>query len=164
MRALLRWSPEILRCRAELRTRSIELPTRSRPETLIVTTSRSETGTRTILRRTLIHPIPRGRGSTVGTEAVKTRALLWRSPWRAHFVSAAAKILRVFAARRGALVVHHAALMPAHPVGTLRLAGIAVLRIVALLHLRRAHWHSRSPALPVKPRTLLIAATIRLRR
>ena len=133
--------PEILRRRA------IELPARSRRETPIATMRRDESRTRAILRSTLIHLLPRRKRSAVGTAAIKLRALLRRRHRRAHFVSAAAKILRPFAARCGAEVVHHAARMPPHPVGTLRhprIAGAAEIGTIPLLHPRR-----KSPALPV---------------
>ena len=155
MRTLRLRSPEILR-----RARSIELPARHRRKTPIATMRRDESRTRPVLRRTLIHPVPRGKWTAVGTGAVEPRALLWR----AHFISIAAKILRTFAARRESEIVRHAALLPAHPVGTLshpRIAGAAEIGPVPLLHPRRKRVHS--PALPAKLRTLPVATAIRLR-
>ena len=159
MRALRLWSPEILRWRTKLRARSLELAARSRPGIPIITISRREARTRVLLRRTLIHPIPCGSGTTVGTGAVKARTLRRRRHRRAHFIFTTAEIPRVVAARRKAVVIHDAALLPVHPVGTLRHACIAV----ALLHPPWARVHSRFPALPVKARTLPAVTTI-LRR
>ena len=154
-----RWrTPEILRARA------IELGTRPRPETLILTASRAELRARPILRAALIiHPIPRGRGTTVGAGAIEARALRGRWHRWTHFIFAAAEILH-FAARRKAVVIHHAALMPAHPIATPTHPRIAVIRTNALLHPRRRHGHSRSPVLLLKARTLLAATPIPLRR
>ena len=160
MGALRLSSAKILRRRTEGRARAIKAPARSRCGILIVVVAGDEFRPWATLRRTLIHPIPSGSGT-----AIELTALWWGRHWRAHFISTGAKIPIVSAAWNRSILIHHAALMSAHSIGTLphpRVTGTVGNRTPSLFHLRRDR-HSRSSSLLAKAWTLSEATTIRLR-
>lgn len=162
-----RWSLEILLWR----TRAAESTTRSGTEALLAAIRWSELRTRATLRRTLLHPIPSRPRTTIGSPGIKLRAALHELRARMHrsahlIFTTTTKVLRATAARRESVVVHHPALVPEHPIGTLaypRIAGTTGSRTASLFHLRRTRSHSRSRSLSAKSRTLIAASAIGLR-
>lgn len=161
MRALRARSAAVAERRAHGRTGAVEVTARAEARALVSAILRSEVGprahhlARAIELRTLI---PSGAEAAL-VELLPTRC---RGHRRRHFISATAEVLATATLRRKPVVIHHhPAMMPAHSIRPRTLLKIA--RTAALLHLWRAHVHSRSSALLAESWTLLTATRTRLR-